>query len=247
MSNNINIKSNKSKALCLDAEWMGHPKCQACAIHSSVLFTDLSDSALDHLLQPVNNYHFSPRAHLFDRGNAASDLFTIRSGMVKLEHVMPNGALRVVRLLHEGDVVGLEALAGHSYHHTAVAQGKVDACRISTQVIHDLDKHSPKLHAQLMLRWQKMLDEADDFIVQLSTGSSTARLARLLLKLSAVGTNGFFVAPSREDIGAMLGITTETASRLMAEFKRKDLVKEAHGQCVRCDCGQLEQMAMDLA
>lgn len=240
------MQNNKNRSLCLDAEWVGHPKCKTCALRSSDLFADLPDEALDHLLQPVDNYHFHPRAHLYGQGDAGSYLFTIRSGMVKLEQSMPNGALRVVRLLHPGDVVGLEALVGNSYHHTAVALNEVDACRISTQVINDLDAHSPRLHAQLMLRWQKSLDEADDFIVQLSTGSATARLARLLLKLSMVGANEHFVSPSREDIGAMLGVTTETASRLMAKFKRQGWVREANGRFVSCECGRLAQLAMDM-
>lgn len=240
------MQNNMRKALCLDAEWVGHPKCKTCAVRSSVLFSELPDDVLDNLLRPVDNYHFHPRAHLYDKGDASSYLFTIRSGIVKLEQLMPNGTLRVVRLLYAGDVVGLEGLVDNRYHHTAVALGEVDACRISINVIHELDIHNATLHAQLMQRWQKSLDEADDFIVQLLTGSSTARLARLLLKLSAVGTNALFVAPSREDIGAMLGVTTETASRLMAEFKRQGWVREANGQFVSCECGQLAQLAMDV-
>ncbi|WP_296987481.1 helix-turn-helix domain-containing protein, partial [Thalassospira sp. UBA1131] len=31
--------------------------------------------------------------------------------------------------------------------------------------------------------------------------------------------------PGREDIGAMLGITTETASRIIADFRRHDLLE----------------------
>ena len=239
------MKNNGSKALCLDAEWVGHPKCKTCAVRGSVLFADLPDEVLDHLLQPVDNFHFHPRAHLYDQDDAGGHLFTIRSGLVKLEQSMPNGTLRVVRLLHAGDVAGLEALLGNNYHHTAVALGDVDACRIATQVIQDLDMHSPQLHAQLVQRWQTSLNEADDFIVQLSTGSATARLARLLLKLSMVA-NEPFIAPSREDIGAMLGVTTETASRLMAEFKRQGWVREANGQFVSCECGRLAQLATDM-
>ncbi len=240
------MNKKNAKAACLDVEWIGHPKCSACAVRNAVLFSDIPDETLNHFLLAVDNYHFRPRAHLYEKGNTGGNLFTIRSGIVKLEQSMPNGALRVVRLLHAGDVVGLEALVGNHYHHSAVALNEVDACRIPMQVIRDLDKHSPKLHMQLMLRWQKSLDEADDFILQLSTGSATARLARLLLKLSASTGHEPFVAPSREDIGAMLGVTTETASRVMAEFKRQGWLREAHGQCVSCDCDQMTQLAMDL-
>ena len=34
-----------------------------------------------------------------------------------------------------------------------------------------------------------------------------------------------FYLPGREDIGAMLGLTTETVSRAMAEFRRRGFVR----------------------
>jgi CRP-like cAMP-binding protein len=43
-------------------------------------------------------------------------------------------------------------------------------------------------------------------------------------------------------MGAMLGITTETASRIIAEFKRQGLMKEAGSGQFICDVGALEQL-----
>ncbi|MDR3391707.1 MAG: Crp/Fnr family transcriptional regulator [Sulfuriferula sp.] len=239
------MQNRNNKALCLDAEWNGRAKCSTCAVRSAVLCADLPEELLERFLYPVSNCHFQSRSQLYEHGKSGEYLYTIRSGMVKLEQSMPNGTMRIVRLLHAGDVVGLEALVGNSYHHTAVAMGEVDVCRISTRTLRDMDKNIPQLHDQLMQRWQNSLDEADDFIVRLSTGSSTARLARLLLKFSALSGDGGFIIPGREDIGAMLGVTTETASRMMAEFKRQGWVHESNGQSTYCDCIQLGQLAMD--
>jgi CRP-like cAMP-binding protein len=240
------MKNKTNKAVCLDIEWIGHPKCNTCAVRNSVLFSDIADETLNGFLLSIDNFHLQPYVRLYDIGDAGRDIFIIRSGIVKLEQTMPNGAMRVVRLLHTGNVLGMETLVGDSYHHSAVALNEVDVCRIPVQVIHDLEKQSPKLHIQLMQHWQKTLNEADEFILQLSTGRSAARLARLLLKLSNFTGNEPFVAPSREDIGAMLSITTETASRAMAEFKRQGWIREVHGQLIKCDCNQMAQLTMDL-
>jgi CRP-like cAMP-binding protein len=239
------MKNKSDKAVCLDVEWIGHPKCSNCAVRNSVLFSNIADDMLNRYLLSIDNFHFQPHSHLYEYGNEGSDIFTIRSGIVKLEQTMPNGTMRVVRLLHAGDVVGMETLVGDSYHHNAVALNEVDACRIPVHVMHNLEKQSPELHMQLMQHWQKSLNEADEFILQLSTGRSVARLARLLLKLSTFMGNEPFIAPSREDIGAMLAVTTETASRMMAEFKRQGWLREVHGQCVSCDCNKMAQLAMD--
>ena len=49
--------------------------------------------------------------------------------------------------------------------------------------------------------------------------------------------------PSREDMGALLGITTETASRIMAEFRRRGLIHIEKGGCIDYDYNGLTQLA----
>jgi hypothetical protein len=57
-------------------------------------------------------------------------------------------------------------------------------------------------------------------------GSSKKRMANLLIYLSDHSNDeGYFYLPSREDIGALLAVTTETASRIVAEFKRLSLLQ----------------------
>jgi CRP-like cAMP-binding protein len=67
-------------------------------------------------------------------------------------------------------------------------------------------------------------------------------MARLLIMLGCSG-NQPETMPSREDMGALLGITTETASRIMAEFKRRGLVHTDRGSEVVCDHAGLSQLA----
>ena len=71
------------------------------------------------------------------------------------------------------------------------------------------------------------------WITQLSTGSARQRVARLLQMLSCdLDTNECHLF-NREDMGAMLGITTETASRTIADFKRSGiLLEKSHGRYV---------------
>jgi hypothetical protein len=50
-------------------------------------------------------------------------------------------------------------------------------------------------------------------------------------------------AIGREDMGALLGITTETASRVIAEFKRGGFLREEARSVWRCDAAALTQIA----
>ena len=230
------------KPNCTNPEWIGRARCAVCEIRNSVLFSGLSGHELDTILQPIDNLHVPQHARLYEKDTAAPNVYTVRSGLIKLRVDLPNGCQRIVRLLRPGDVAGMETLVGERYHHTAIALQDSDVCRIPREVVLQLDKTNPSVHQALMQRWQHQLNQADHFITALSTGPAEARMARLLITLGCTDTLPETM-PSREDMGALLGITTETASRIMAEFKRRGLVQSDKGNFVVCNHIGLIQLA----
>jgi CRP-like cAMP-binding protein len=48
---------------------------------------------------------------------------------------------------------------------------------------------------------------------------------------------------SREDLGAILGVTTETTSRIIAEFKREGSLKDLGKNHFRADLVRLQNIA----
>jgi CRP-like cAMP-binding protein len=230
------------KPNCTNVEWHGRAKCAACGVRNFVLFSGLSAHELDAILQPIDNLRVPQQAVLYEKGAAAPAVYTVRSGLLKLRVDLPDGGHRIVRLLRPGDLAGMEALVGERYHHTASALQDADVCRIPREVVLRLDQTNPSVHQALMLRWQHQVDQADHFIVAISTGPAEARMARLLITVGCSGERPETL-PSREDMGAMLGITTETASRIMAEFKRRGLIHTDKGSDVVCDHAGLLQLA----
>lgn len=160
-------------------------------------------------------------ANLFDEGSRGKNIYAIHIGFVKLVRYQQDGSQRIVRLLTGGDIAGLECTAGASYDSTAIAVGEVVACRIPTEAIQQIGQRSRRLHRQLLNLWHKALKQADDFIAELASGSARQRVARLVLRLSLHDPSAPVLLPAREDIGAMLGITLETASRAVAALRRE--------------------------
>lgn len=236
------MASHRIKPYCTQAEWVGRAKCAACEVRNVVLFSGLSSQDLDDILLPIDNLHMPQQAVLYAQGQRAPFVYTVRSGILKLGVDLPNGSQRIVRLLRPGDVAGMEALVDDRYRHTATAMHGADVCRIPREVVLKLDQTNPAIHRSLMQRWQRALDQADHCIVSLSTGPAEARMARLLIMLGCTG-NERETMPSREEMGALVGITTETASRVMAEFKRRGLVHTVGGSDVVCDHAGLAEIA----
>ncbi|HTH16772.1 MAG TPA: Crp/Fnr family transcriptional regulator [Magnetospirillum sp.] len=225
----------------IDAAWQGTAHCSDCGVRDLVLFADLTEPDFNLIHLPIDEIAFEPGATLYSAGGDGAMLYTIRSGLVKLVQYLPDGTQRIVRLLRSGSTAGLEAILNRPYEHTAIALQPTLTCRIPRQVVERLSRETPRLHGQLMQRWHAALRQADDWLTALSTGKAPQRLARLMLQLAE--PDGTVALLSREDVGSMLGITTEHASRTVAEFKRNGTITELAPNRYRCDMEQLSAIA----
>ncbi len=213
------------KNILIEKAWRGADRCKNCAIRHLVLFADLNQDDFDRIHHPIDDLEYEPGSRLYHQGDEMPFVYTIRSGLIKLVQHLPNGDRRIVRLLGQGDLAGLESLNGQNADHDAVTLDHVSVCRIPRSIIKTLQRDTPNLHDALIKRWQKALSGADNWITKLSTGNARQRVARLLLLLDQASTDDSFFLPTRDDMGAMLGITTESASKATAEFKRKNWLK----------------------
>jgi len=227
------------KSANIDNAWKGAERCKRCAIRHLVLFADLKHDDFDRIHHPIDDLEFRPGTRIYLQGEAMPFVFTIRSGLVKLVQHLPNGERRIVRLLSQGDLAGLENLDGQPAAHEAVTLDHVRVCRIPRSIIESLHRDTPRLHDALIKRWQKALSNADHWLTRLSTGNAKTRVARLLLVLDEHSEDESFFLPTREDMGAMLGITTESVSKVTAEFRRNGWLRPLEHHRAWIDPGEL--------
>ena len=227
----------------LKQAWQGVANCSQCAIRNSVLFAGLSERDFETLHKPIDQFQLKAGSKIYGAGDSAEYMYTIRSGLVKLVQYLPDGTQRIVRLLKTSDVIGLEAVLDPAYKHNAITLHETEVCRYPASAAQELSNANPQLHKELMKRWQRALNEADAWVTELSTGSSKQRVSRLLLMLAKDNPANTCSLFGREDMGAMLGITTETASRTIAEFKRQRLIVETAPNEFLIDVEKLEDIS----
>lgn len=233
------------KNVTLKEAWDGKADCKSCALRESVLFAGLQEKDFEQLHEPIDQYTLPVGATLYRAGDEGERMYTIRSGILKLVQYLPDGSQRIVRLVRTTDVTGLECLIGEAYQHDAVVLQETEVCSLPVKVVEDLSRENPILHRELLNRWQRALKEADAWLTELSTGSAKQRIARLLLRLGHDNQSSECQLFAREDMGAMLGITTETASRTIAEFKRRSLLAETRPNQFLLDIPNLRRIAED--
>ncbi len=213
--------------------------CTDCAIRDLVLFADLKAEDLNASGPPIEDIRLVPGDTLYRAGDPGAALFTVREGLLKLQQSLSDGSLRIVNILGQGQVAGLEVTVGGRYEHTAIALQPTKLCRIPREVV---DHLAPKLHRQLMKKWHESLSRAHECTRELATGHARQRVARLFLMLAPAEETRVRLF-GREDVGSLLGITTETASRMIADLKRSGVVREVALNLFERDIPQLTAIA----
>jgi len=185
---------------------------------------------------------------LFAEGQPARGVFLIEQGRVKLAVESADGKSLILHTALPGEIVGLPAtISGRRYETTAET--------METTQVHFVPRN-PFLHwlqssGEAGLRIAEILSEIyhasfrELRYLGLST-SAQARLARFLLaKASNHDSNG--APPSRirmthQQIAAVIGLSRETVTRLLAVFKRKGLVTVHNAELLVVNSAGLRQL-----
>ncbi len=203
----------------------GTSRCEQCAVRRLTIFGVLSLEDLQFIEQEIDDMQYARGQSIYHEGGSGEWIYSIKAGSIKLERRLDYGHYQITQILGRGNVIGLESLIGLPYRHTAFAIDDTRVCRIPKTAIQNLEERVPALRDQWMRRWHAALCETEDWALLLTHGNPSIRLARLLLKLGNPELNDIVVLPKRTDIGIMLGIAMETASRIIAKFERSGLLR----------------------
>ncbi|MBK6852391.1 MAG: Crp/Fnr family transcriptional regulator, partial [Burkholderiales bacterium] len=85
------------------------------------------------------------------------------------------------------------------------------------------------------------LDAAESWLSDLSTGPARRRVLQLLVRLhDHADTSGKIWLPRREEIGAMLDMTEETASRIVSALRREGVIAAGRFHSAHLDMDLLQ-------
>lgn len=164
---------------------------------------------------------------IYHEGDNVDMVYVICCGMVKLLSYLPNGRARIVRLHASDHWIGLEGLVGLPYEHTAIAIGDVDVLGIPMVNLRLLERNNPEKFSQLLRNGYGHLKQADMWISDFSTGGIKPRVARLvdfLSKLEYGDASSVVELLTVHEMAEILGVTPESVSRVLATFKRSDIL-----------------------
>ena len=190
-----------------------------------MLFANLAKSDFDNINSPIDVLCYKKDASIFFEGAKADFLYSIQSGRVKLLNTTSDGHARIVAVLNQGDVFGLESLVSDAHTYEAVAIEAVRLCRIPKSVVKYLSGTSPLLYQAILERWHKALKDSSDLLSGMNFGSARSRVVNIILKLRSKDDPAKTCLLSRQDMGSLADLKLETVSRVVASLVREGCLK----------------------
>lgn len=215
-----------------------HQECETCGSRHKSIFCHIDIEELSSFSRTKSCVSYKKGQVIFNEGGHPLGLFCINDGKVKIEHSGFDGKEQIVRMAKGGDVLGYRALLSNErYNASAVALDDTNVCFIPKDSFFNVLKTNPRLSLEIIKMLSTELRKAEQAITDIAQKPVRERMAEALLFLKE--TYGFEedgatinVVLSREDIANLVGTATETAIRLLSEFK-KDHIVESVGKKIK--------------
>jgi CRP/FNR family transcriptional regulator, cyclic AMP receptor protein len=224
--------------------------CLSCNLRSQRVFCDLSTEALQAFESIKCATAYPKRAILFVEGEAPCGVFILCKGAAKLSACSTTGKVLVVRLAKAGEILGLSAtLSGKPYQLTAETTEPCQANFVKrNEYLHFLRAYPEacfKVADELSERYRAACQEVH-WIGLVRTADQ--RLAKLLLDWSKGNgadhpENHVELTFTQEEIAQLIGTARETVTRVMREFRNRQILELAGSVLIIRNRSELEEIA----
>ena len=206
--------------------------CLICKLRHAGFFCDLPKGSLEDLEKIKYASAYPQAAVLFVEGQGPRGVYIVCSGRVKLSTTSRDGETLILRIAQGGEVLGLHAtVSGKPYELTAET---LQPCQLDfirrEDFLKFLEHHGDAcLHAAQHL--SENCQNAYEMIRSLGLSHSVSeKLARLLLEWAADGETTkdgirIKVSLTHEEIAQLIGTSRETVTRVLGDFREKQLAQ----------------------
>ncbi|MFL1012323.1 Crp/Fnr family transcriptional regulator [Flavisericum labens] len=204
-------------------------KCEQCIIKQFNALKSLTKAELVRISGCKTQQTIKKGEVIFEEGEVVNGVYCVKDGICKLSKLSENGKDQIVKMVVKGDLLGQRSLiSGETSNLQAVALIDMEVCFIpKSEIIDDL-QNNPKFSFDVLQEMARDLKESDDIIVNMAQKSVRQRLAETLIYIhDSFGVNPdktLSVLLSREDYANIVGTATESAIRVLSQFKKEGLI-----------------------
>lgn len=199
-------------------------------LSKSVFGSELKSSDLEALASVCSLRTVAKDAYLFHQGDTAKCFFIVHSGSIKVHRVMPDGREQVIHIFRNGESFAEIALSGIPVYPISAAALEesqvicVESARLGSLLIR-IPELSLRIIASMSLHLKFLVGKLEKQNFQQADG----RLASWILeRCDGQEGSSFELKTKKKNIASQLGITSETLSRTLNQFKSSEWISEAN-------------------
>ena len=210
-------------------------KCEQCIMKEFNSLQSLSQEELKGISGCKTSRFVKKGDIIFEEGETLKGVYCVKDGICKLTKLSANGKDQIVKLVVKGDLLGQRSLiVNEAVNLSAVALNNMEVCFIPKDEIFANLKNNSDFSMDMLKQMAHDLKESDNVIVNMAQKSVKQRLAETLVYIyTSFGADkeGFLnVILSREDYASVVGTATESAIRVLSQFKKEGLISTSGKQ-----------------
>ncbi len=223
--------------------------CETCPVRSQAFICDLPLAAINDFRAASTTAVYRPRQVVFSEGNPATGLYLICQGSVRLYHSDRFGREHILEVAGPGAVLGeVPVDATQTLSVSAESLTDTQLCFLPRERLMQFLQRYPQTGVRLLGALSSELATARRKVRDLALKGAESRMAGLLLQLARTGADvagrrQIHLSYTRRELGDMIGVSTETAIRLLARLKQKRMIQIDRRTVVLTDVQRLTQVA----
>lgn len=204
-------------------------KCQQCIIKELNALKTLNNEELFRITNSKTSLDFKKGDVIFEEGKRINGVYCIRQGICKISKAGINGKDQIINFIGKGNLLGQRSvICDESTNLKATTMTNMSVCFIPKKEILSNLMHNSKFSMSVLKDMSNALKETDNHIVDLAQKPVKQRLAEVLIYIHdsfGIDKNGMLnIVLSREDYANIVGTATESAIRILSQFKKEGLI-----------------------
>ena len=197
------------------------------------VFEMLSREELVELALRARDTTYAQGEDLHTRQENSGKLYVLKEGRVQLYVALPNDAEVTLSVVEGGSIFGEMALIDERLGEEVSARALVPSlvCTLKTEDVRQLIESNPQVGLAMVRMLSERLRDAEARLAEIAHKEVPARLANLILKLSA--TEGIMTREgiridtpyTHRQLGTMIGAKRETVTRAMVGLREEGAVE----------------------
>jgi len=208
------------------------------------IFRDLSRGEIKEIIRQFTMTSCAAGKIFYMPGESGEVLFLLKKGRVQLYRLSPEGKKIVVATLGHGAIFGEMSLVGQGMYDTYA--GAVDECILCVMSRPDVERlmrEKPQVALRIVEALSNRLIQMERQLEEVAFKSIAARLASLLLRLSAESGSNEVAGYTHQDFAEMLGTYRETITQTLNDLRVNGLVQIERKKMILTDRAGLEDVA----